>query len=538
MHIKSIALESFKRFTQLTIDGLPEGARLVVLAGPNGSGKSSLFDAFKIWHDMNAGYGYSWDPQYHPKAGIPDRPGAQNPNQYVTIAFHEELPSPGEMRKRLLYIRSAYRNEADFTVNSIQRSGSALDAPRPAKMIDNDTRVSDDYQRLVSASLEGLYSGSKDAMNVAELRQSFIGPIRDSMSRIFDGLLLAGVGDPLAGGSFFFEKAGRQFHYKNLSGGEKAAFDLILDFVAKLPSYNDTVFCVDEPELHISTKLQAALLGEMFRVIPKNSQLWLATHAIGMMRKARDLQRLSPREVVFLDFDQRNFEEAVHIQPAHVDRAFWARTLDIALDDLSTLVAPERVVICEGRPAGPDKARKAEFDARCYRSIFGDDYPETDFMSVGNASDVENDRLEIGKAFETLVSGTRVVRLVDRDDRTDQEVSDLQKNGVRVLSRRHLEAYLLDDELLEKLCQKEGRPEKVGELVSVKNAILADSVKRSNPPDDIKSISGELYVKAKALLNLQQTGNTTDAFLRDTMAPLLKSDTNTYKALKRDVFDE
>lgn len=68
------------------------------------------------------------------------------------------------------------------------------------------------------------------------------------------------------------------------------------------------------------------------------------------MRKARDLQRTSPEEVVFLDFDQRNFEEAVHIQPAHVDRAFWARTLDIALDDLSTLMAPELVVICEVGP--------------------------------------------------------------------------------------------------------------------------------------------------------------------------------------------
>lgn len=85
---------------------------------------------------------------------------------------------------------------------------------------------------------------------------------------------------------------------------------------------------------------------------------------------------------------------------------------------------------------------------------------------------------------------------------------------------------------------KRARPEKVGELLSTKHDLLADSLKRSNPPDDVKSISGELYVKAKALLNLQQTGNTTDAFLRDTMAPLLKSDTNTYKALKRDIFDE
>ena len=40
MKIKSIKLSDFKRFTDLTIEGLPETAKLVVMIGPNGSGKS------------------------------------------------------------------------------------------------------------------------------------------------------------------------------------------------------------------------------------------------------------------------------------------------------------------------------------------------------------------------------------------------------------------------------------------------------------------------------------------------------------------
>ena len=44
MKIKSIKLEGFRRFKDLTIK-LPETARLVVMIGPNGSGKSSVFDA-------------------------------------------------------------------------------------------------------------------------------------------------------------------------------------------------------------------------------------------------------------------------------------------------------------------------------------------------------------------------------------------------------------------------------------------------------------------------------------------------------------
>jgi hypothetical protein len=37
-----------------------------------------------------------------------------------------------------------------------------------------------------------------------------------------------------------------------LSGGEKAAFDLLLDLVIKRREFNDTVFFIDEPEAHMS----------------------------------------------------------------------------------------------------------------------------------------------------------------------------------------------------------------------------------------------------------------------------------------------
>ena len=45
MKIRSIELQNFRRFTSLSITGLPETAKLVVLIGPNGCGKSSLLDA-------------------------------------------------------------------------------------------------------------------------------------------------------------------------------------------------------------------------------------------------------------------------------------------------------------------------------------------------------------------------------------------------------------------------------------------------------------------------------------------------------------
>lgn len=53
MRITKVELKNFKRFTDLTIDGIPPDAKLVLLIGANGSGKSSVFDAFEIANSMH-----------------------------------------------------------------------------------------------------------------------------------------------------------------------------------------------------------------------------------------------------------------------------------------------------------------------------------------------------------------------------------------------------------------------------------------------------------------------------------------------------
>ncbi len=50
-----------------------------------------------------------------------------------------------------------------------------------------------------------------------------------------------------------------------------------------------SLYRIDEPEIHLNTKVQRTLLRELFRLIPENSQLWLATHSIGMVRAAQEI---------------------------------------------------------------------------------------------------------------------------------------------------------------------------------------------------------------------------------------------------------
>jgi hypothetical protein len=535
MRVKDVHLKNFKRFSDLTISDLPEEARLVVMAGPNGTGKSSVFDGFRVWQSNRWRLGIDWDSAYFIKQGSVEA----GRNEYVGITFQGTPREDAEAYLKAFYIRSAYRNEPDFTTSQLQRTGTIFEEPILRRLIDNDVSVGRNYQRLVSQSVEGIYSGNYDDKTVKELREKFIGTVQTSMAKVFGDLVLSGPGDPLQQGSFFFEKGNsKNFHYKNLSGGEKAAFDIILDVIVKRVAYDDTVYCLDEPEAHMHTRLQALFLKELLSLIPQNSQLWIATHSIGMMRAARDIYAQRPNDVVFLDFSEQNFDEPVTLKPSTVNRKFWTKTLAVALDDLANLMAPREVVLCEGKPLRGIGDWKAERDAQCYRQIFGREFPDTDFLSVGNAEDVKNDRLEIGRAIQTLTSGTKVTRLIDRDERSNEEIEQLEKSGVRMLARRHLEAYILDDEILTRLCEKFGQPEKRDEVLKARADAINASVKRGNPATDIKSAAGEIFTRARDILALadKACGSNTDAFLRDTLAPLITEDTKVYADLKNEIF--
>jgi len=155
---------------------------------------------------------------------------------------------------------------------------------------------------------------------------------------------------------------------------------------------------------------------------------------------------------------------------------------------------------------------------------------------VGNDIQVQSDSLQIGRSIQTLISGTKVIRLVDRDDRSPQEIQELLKANIRVLSRRHIEAYLFDDEILTLLCNNVSQPHNIEVVIAAKNAAISKSVARGNPPDDIKSAAGDTYVEIKRILQLTQIGNTSEAFMRDTLAPLITVNTNIYAQLKKDIF--
>lgn len=157
-------------------------------------------------------------------------------------------------------------------------------------------------------------------------------------------------------------------------------------------------------------------------------------------------------------------------------------------------------------------------------------------MSWGACSEIENLQEKVGSVINTIFKGTKIIKLVDRDARTDEEIGELEAEGVRVTSERNIEGYLLGDEIIKKYCHIIGRDDALDECLKVKNKAIEDSVSRGNPGDDMKSIRCNIYGEFKKILNLTRAGNSPDAFMRFELAPLITSDTETYVNMRRDIF--
>ena len=415
MHISKIQLTDFKRFSDLTIDlsNIQSPPKLVLLIGANGSGKSSIFDAFNwIAHykKMILAPADMWlqivpidEPPSIQENSLKTYFGKANKEPKISISFDEDLLIENswdsddnilfkdieKTSSDLFYGRSALRQAPRLNKNPFGSMKVLDDADRPAFYIDAENRLGNDVSTLL-----------KSGQNIEE---SFVLPLNNAFKNIFGendltSLKLIGVSskEGEAPIQIIFEKGQSTFDYNLLSSGEKEIFGILLNLLVRRESFQNTIYFIDELDVHLNTSLQYALLKEITENwIPESCQLWAATHSLGFIKYARESEN-----AVILDFDRLDFDLPQIIIP-QAKETLEVFEIAVPKEVVFQIFDGKQIILCENK------------DDDLYNLI---NLENKIFVGVQNKDQV----------FRNIKSNPNYFGLIDRDYLTDNEINTLQ----------------------------------------------------------------------------------------------------------------
>ena len=321
MFISKLELKNFKRFTDLTIDlsEVKTPPKLVLMIGANGSGKSCVFDAFE-WLSTQRKDGKGIGENYYLKAeSLIEATASFNSERTIRRQNNDLTYHPAEDTAwvtRAFYGRSATRYTPDLSRTAQARQVEIeKDSDRPRSFIQNDQRFEGDFAALVKLLFSELFSPEFDSELV---KAKYIVPFNQSLERIFGSdratsLAMLEIVPALDGkpGEIKFRKGKSVINYDLLSSGEKEIINILLNLFVRRQHFQDTIYFIDELDVHLNTALQFNLIKEVIEYwLPPNCQLWTASHSLGFIQYAKE----SPQAII-LDFDQFDFDQPQTITP-------------------------------------------------------------------------------------------------------------------------------------------------------------------------------------------------------------------------------
>lgn len=362
--------------------------------------------------------------------------------------------------KTIFSFRSSFRYNSDLNVKEsravdelrLNNFGATTASSLDQKMEQNYRRLNIKYNKYLN-DMDCRPSEAK-AHIIGELNKS----IRNCLPMEIDSL-----GDIEAGkGTLFFKKEDYPniFEYNVLSSGEKEVVDILLDLYLRQEEFNDSIFIIDEPELHLNTGIQRKLLIKINELIGQDCQIWVATHSIGFMRT---LQEELKDNCQIIEFKQENNwgSEPYTLFEMKKNRKNWKSIFSTALDDLTNLICPKCIIYCEGRSESGQGNSERGFDAQVFNNIFSEKYPDVVFVSSGGNTELDQ-RSEIALGIlNKIFIDIEILVLKDRDmasgkltdEKTRQDYLLNNSSNHRVLKRWEIENYIYDKEVLKKYCE-------------------------------------------------------------------------------------
>jgi ABC-type cobalamin/Fe3+-siderophores transport system ATPase subunit len=470
MRIKKLRLKNgYKRFRDLTIDLGEKPARVVALVGPNGCGKSSVLDGLLYYQQAHGAIGNTGgrEHSYHSMEAR-DSSSYQNVEvEFVDGSFNQMREARDKVGKgnTVFSFRSPYRYNAQVKISEI-RSTSAirLNSYGASDASSLDSKMEDNYRRLQAMVYRHMQERD---VKPSEARSTIIGELNRSIRKCLD-LEISSVGNiEAAQGTLYFLKMDhpKEFEFNVLSSGEKEVIDLLLDLYLRKEDYDDTIFLIDEPELHINTSIQGRLLAEIDQLVGETCQIWLTTHSIGFLR-ALQTQMKDRCQIIQFKGDYELASKPYVLTPMKVTAVAWRELFAVALDDLATLVSPKTIIYCEGRDKPGKAGAERGMDAQALNIIFAESHPDAMFVSSGGNTELDQRSAIaiaiLGKVFpsvEVLVFKDRDMvsgKVANENDRQVYLKSNPQNH--RVMKRFELENYLYDKEVLKAYCSGNNLP--------------------------------------------------------------------------------
>ena len=432
MNVETLRLKNFKRFTDLKIDLSSSAgpAKLVLLIGANGSGKSSVFDAFEYLSGPSKGtsvgdqYRNYVDKNEHADVSVRCSFGG---GIVIHRSNHGEVASTSpNWGAQAFYGRSSLRTVPELRYRHEDEIEVASDSDRPQRSIDQDTRFETDIAQITERILREVWGERFDA---EIMKARFVDPINDALARVFSNgaatnLRLVRMIPALQGKppDIRFRKGRSDIHYDLLSSGEKEVFNILVNLFSRREHFANTIYFIDELDVHLHTRLQYALLQEIVEHwIPDHSQLWTASHSLGFIDYAN-----SSDEATVIDFDDLDFDQSQVLRPAPKSE----RVFDIAVPRNSAIkVFPnKRLILCENT------------DVTLYNAI--------GLENVLFVSARDKNAISIQTRDSTEFHG-----VIDRDYLGTNEIDEIRRRqpNLMVLGYYALENYLYHPENIEEL---------------------------------------------------------------------------------------
>ena len=219
--------------------------------------------------------------------------------------------------------------------------------------------------------------------------------------------------------------------FQDLSSGEKEVFFILSFFLRN--DISDSIIIIDEPELHLHPELARKLLHSMRTIKPKN-QIWCATHSPELIDEAG-----RERTYYLRMHEDRQRAECF----AAVDEGSEIQALRDLFGYAGYVGISRKIVFTEGRDSGADRRTFANILPRLSR--------EVKLIPVGSSENLYRINRAILALLESDFARCEFFLIRDRDYLSETAIQKHQMKApgrLFVLSRYHIENYLLDEQVI------------------------------------------------------------------------------------------